>query len=73
MSEDIDPHIRTCNLCGSDMRQIHFAYKDNYYNTCKCNTYITDNNQSFRNLACHVKLYGCPKCGMVIMSIENDD
>ena len=66
--------MKTCKLCGSEMKRIHFTSSDTFCNHCECGTCIIDNNQPYRNLAYQdVKLYGCPKCGMVIMSTENDD
>lgn len=67
--------MKTCGLCGSEMKLIHFtSYDTFFFNSCECGKCIIDNNQPYRNLAYQdVKLYGCPKCGMVIMSTENDD
>lgn len=66
---DMVDSIKTCKLCGSDMKRIHFVYSDTY-NLYKCKTYITDDNQPYRNLGYYdIELYGCPECGMVIMSV----
>lgn len=66
--------MKTCKLCGGEMKRIHFTSCYTFFNRCECGTCIIDNNQLYRNLAYQdVKLYGCPKCGMVIMSTENDN
>ena len=66
--------MKTCGLCGNEMKLIHFTSYDTLFNRCECGTCIINDNQPYRNLAYQdVKLYGCPKCGMVIMSTENDD
>lgn len=67
-------NIKTCKLCGGEMKLIHFTSCDTFFNHCECGKCIIDNNQPYRNQTYrNVELYGCPKCGMVIMSIENDD
>lgn len=66
--------MKTCGLCGGETKRIHFTSYDAFFNRCECGTCIIDNNQPYRNQTYQdVKLYGCPKCGMVIMSTENDD
>ena len=67
-------NIKTCKLCGGEMKLIHFTSHDTFFNRCECGTCIIDNNQPYRNQAYrNVEIYGCPKCGMVMMSVESDD
>lgn len=65
---------KTCKLCGGEMKLIHFTSCDTFFNRCECGKCIIDNNQPYRNqIYRNVELYGCPKCGMVTMSIDNND
>ena len=65
---------KTCKLCGGEMKLIHFTSCDTFFNRCEYGKYIIDNNQPYRNqIYRNVELYGCPKCGMVTMSINNND
>ena len=65
---------KTCKLCGGEMKLIHFASCDTFFNRCECGKCIIDNNQPYRNqIYRNVELYGCHKCGMVTMSIDNND
>lgn len=67
-------NIKTCKLCGGEMKLIHFTSYDTFFNRCECGKCIIDNNHPYRNQVYrNVEIYGYPKCGMVMMSVESDD
>lgn len=71
---DMTDDTKTCKLCGGEMKLIHFTSCDTFFNRCECGKCIIDNNHPYRNQVYrNVEIYGCPKCGMVMMSVESDD